>query len=103
LKVYLVARNRRLLFSLDGPGTLRARLSRFVVEAGHGTVSSLTGPRLAPWTGRLAALRLRSYVRFVRRSRSAVDGGTGRPRLEPRSGLAETLRRKRALRRELRS
>jgi GT2 family glycosyltransferase len=102
LKVYLVARNRRLLFRLDGPRTTRARLSRLVVEAGHGAVSTLTGPRVAPWSGRLGAVRLRSYVRFVRRSRAELDGAARVPRLEPRTGLLDTLRRKRALRRELR-
>jgi GT2 family glycosyltransferase len=102
LKVYLVSRNRRVLFRLDGPSTGRARLSRLVVEVGHGVVSSLTGPRLAPWQGRLGSLRLRSYVRFVRRSRSAPTRVTAEPLLVPRSTLVEALRRKRALRRELR-
>jgi GT2 family glycosyltransferase len=102
LKVYLVSRNRRVLFRLDGPNTARVRLSRLAVEAGHGVVSSVTGPPLAPWQGRIGALRLRSYVRFVRRSRAVSSGGTAQPMLGPRVTLLQTLRRKRALRRELR-
>jgi N-acetylglucosaminyl-diphospho-decaprenol L-rhamnosyltransferase len=95
LKTYLVARNRRLLFRLNGPHTARARAARTVVEIGHGVVSSLSGAGLAPWRGRLAALTLRRYARFVRKARSL--------RLEradvsfsPRPSLRAALQRKRS-------
>jgi hypothetical protein len=100
LKAFLVARNRRLLFRLNGPHTARARAWRTVVELGHAAYVTASGTGLAPWLGRYDALRLRAYSRFVRRSRSLA-----RPRLEPetaaRAPLAETLRRKRAARRAM--
>jgi GT2 family glycosyltransferase len=102
LKTFLVARNRRLLFRLDGPHTLRARLWRMPIEIGHAVVSSTHGARSAPWLGRLDALRLRRYTRFVRRSRSAYDPHVAVPRLTPRATLRETLRRKRAVIRSVR-
>jgi GT2 family glycosyltransferase len=96
LKTYLVARNRRLLFRLNGPHTLRARTVRTVVEVGHAVVSTLSGSGLAPWRGRVAALALRRYTRFVRLSRTAARNGARDVRLSPRPSLRETLRRKRA-------
>ena len=72
LKAFLVARNRRLLFRLNGPHTMRARTRRGVVELGHGTVATVSGGGLAPWRGRAEALRLRPYTRFVRRSRALM-------------------------------
>jgi N-acetylglucosaminyl-diphospho-decaprenol L-rhamnosyltransferase len=101
LKTYLVARNRRLLFRLDGPGGARARLWRLVVEAGHGTVATATGSGFAGWRGRAAALRLRRYAAFVRRARMVAQPTTTSPRLEPRATLPATLKRKLALRRDL--
>jgi GT2 family glycosyltransferase len=102
LKTYLVARNRRVLFRLDGPHALGARLGRLPVEAGHLAVSLSTGSGLAALRGRLAALRLRRYANFVRRSRTASAYGSAvEPRLPPRATLSGTLARKRALRRHL--
>ena len=96
VKSYLVARSRRLLFALDGPHTARARASRLVAEAGHAVVATAEGAGSAPWRGRLAAVRARRYVRFVRRSRAA-DPRHGQPPVLPRLGLLETRRRKRRI------
>jgi GT2 family glycosyltransferase len=101
LKTYLVARNRRVLFRLDGPHTLRARLERLPVEAGHLAVSLLSGSGLAAPRGRLAALRLRRYANFVRRARGVADVAAAEPPLAPRTSLSATLERKRSLRRHL--
>lgn len=94
LKAYLVARNRRILFRLHGPRSLRARTRRTVVEIGHGLWSSLHAGT-APWTGRADAVRLRRYVRFVRRARKRAGYETHEPPTPPpRVTLRETLRRK---------
>jgi GT2 family glycosyltransferase len=102
LKALLVARNRRLLFRLDGPTTLHARGWRPVTELGHALVTSLTGAGSAPWRGRIEAVRLRRYTRFVRASRRLVDAVVREPELRPRVSLRATLRRKRAISLELR-
>ena len=93
LKVQLVARNRRLLFRLHGPHALRATALRALVDLAHGMYSSLSTP-LAPWAGRLEALRYGRYLRFLRRSRGKqrCAGSYVRP---PRVTLRETLGRKR--------
>jgi GT2 family glycosyltransferase len=101
LKAFLVARNRRLLFRLDGPHTARARAWRAIVELGHAIVVTASGGGLAPWLGRRDALRLRAYTGFVRRSR-ALSPIAGEPETSPRASLARTLRRKRASRRAMR-
>jgi len=93
LKVHLVARNRRLLFRLHGPRSLGATAWRALFDVAHGAYSSFTTP-LAPWAGRLEALRFRRYVRFLRRSR-ARETCTGDYSSPPRATLRETLRRKR--------
>jgi N-acetylglucosaminyl-diphospho-decaprenol L-rhamnosyltransferase len=95
LKVFLVARNRRLLFRIHGPRSLRATGWRTLVDAAHGAYSSLGTP-VAPWAGRLEALRFRRYVRFLRRSRASE------PRVSTYAGpsratLRETLSRKRRI------
>lgn len=95
LKVHLVARNRRLLFRLHGPHTLRATVWRALVDLAHGTYSSFSTP-LAPWAGRLEALRYRRYVRFLRRSRGKRRS-VGTYRRPPRVTLRETLGRKRRI------
>jgi GT2 family glycosyltransferase len=96
LKAYLVGRNRRLLFSLHGPRTLRARAWRLLTETGHALVTSLTSP-VAPWLGRAEALRLRSYVAFLRRARAAYEPARTAPPLATRATLRGTLARKRAV------
>lgn len=96
LKTFLVARNRRLTFRINGPRTLRARVARVPVEVGH-VLYSLSGGSLAALSGRHDALRLRSYATFVRRSRALVDVGSSEPPFSRRGGLLETLRRKRAI------
>lgn len=100
LKAFLVARNRRLLFRLNGPHTIRARARRGVVELGHGAVVTVSGGGLAPWRGRADALRLRTYTRFVRRARGATPVANG-PATAARVSLIRTLRRKRATRRAM--
>jgi GT2 family glycosyltransferase len=100
LKAFLVARNRRLLFRLNGPQTVRAKMRRGVVELGHAVVVSVSGAGLAPWLGRADALRLRAHTRFVRRAR-ALTPAVVEPATAPRASLAETLRRKRATRRAM--
>jgi GT2 family glycosyltransferase len=102
LKAFLVARNRRILFRLNGPHSLRARLWRTVTELGHAVVTSSQGAGSAPWQGRLDALRLRTYTRFVRRSRGLVDRFAVMPELAPRATWGTTLKRKRAVSREMR-
>jgi GT2 family glycosyltransferase len=93
LKVHLVARNRRLLFRLHGPRSVRATVWRTVIDLAHAAYST-AGTPLAPWAGRLEALRFRRYTRFLRRSRGR------RPCVETQSRparftLRETLLRKR--------
>ena len=95
LKTFLVARNRRLLFRLNGPYTLRARVWRIPIEVGHALISTSFGTWSAPWLGRIDALRLRRYASFVRRSRAAHDAHVAEPPLTPRATLRATLRRKR--------
>jgi GT2 family glycosyltransferase len=95
LKVFLVARNRRLLFRLHGPRSPRATAWRALVDVAHGTYSSLGTP-VAPWAGRLESLRFRRYVRFLRRSRASEPrvAEYARP---SRATLRETLSRKRRI------
>jgi GT2 family glycosyltransferase len=95
LKVHLVARNRRILFRLHGPRSIRSTLRRTIVDVGHGIYSSLGTP-VAPWAGRLEAVRFHRYVRFLRRSRGtrARPGEYARP---PRTTLRATLGRKRRI------
>ncbi len=100
LKAFLVARSRRLLFRLDGPHTAAARLRRTFVDLAHGSVMTLLGAGAAPWLGRLDALRVRRYLKFVRRSRAMTE-----PRVEPELArsrpLREVLHGKLAARREM--
>ena len=66
-----------------------------LVDLAHGVYSSFSTP-LAPWTGRLEAVRYRRYLRFLRRSqgRQRCVGTYRRP---PRVTLRETLGRKRRI------
>jgi GT2 family glycosyltransferase len=96
LKTFLVARNRRITFRLNGPRTVRARIARVPVEVGH-AVYSLSGGSMAALSGRFDALRLRRYTTFVRRSRALVDVASMEPPFSRRRGLLETLRRKRSV------
>ena len=95
LKVHLVARNRRLLFRLHGPHNLRPTAWRALVDLAHGMYSSFSTP-LAPWAGRMEALRYRRYLRFLRRSRG-TRRCVGTYRRPPRVTLRETLGRKRRI------
>jgi len=97
LKTFLVARNRRLLFRLEGPRGLHRRLGRTVVELGHGLVSSTVGSPASPWLGRIDAVRLRRYTRFVRRARAEHDERSFAPPFSRPASLRATLRRKRAV------
>jgi N-acetylglucosaminyl-diphospho-decaprenol L-rhamnosyltransferase len=97
LKTFLVARNRRILFRLEAPSTLGARLARLPVELGHGLVSSTFSSVTAPWRGRLDAIRLHRYTAFVHRARTTYDDRSTRPHLTRRATLTETLRRKRTV------
>ena len=96
LKTLLVARNRRVLFRLNGPRSPRARAWRTIVEAAHAAYSS-RGTPAAPWAGRFDALLLRRYTTFLRRSREGHDSVVASPLLAPRASLRETLRRKRTV------
>lgn len=96
VKSFLVARNRRILFRLHGPHTLRAQLSRAIVDLGHGLASSAFGDTVAPWRGRADALRLRSYVDFLRRSRRRYDARVADPPRTRRAGLRAAWQRKRS-------
>lgn len=99
-KAFLVARNRRLLFRLDGPNTIRARAWRMVIELGHASVTTAgVGP--APWRGRLEALRQRRYTGFVKTSRALTDLRVREPELAPRAELGSTLQRKRRVSQEM--
>jgi hypothetical protein len=96
-KTWLVARNRRLLFALEGPRAARTRVGRAAVEIGHAAVSALLSRSAAPISGRADALRLRRYTRFVRRSRALHDERSSvLPLVAPASPLA-TLRTKRGV------
>jgi GT2 family glycosyltransferase len=94
LKTFLVGRNRRLLFRLHGPHSLEARAWRTLVDVGHAAYSSLGVP-VAPWAGRLDAIRSRRYIAFLRRARSAYERSDRPVVLAPRASLRETLGRKR--------
>ena len=96
IKVFLVARNRRLLFRLHGPRSIRASLHRLLVDAGHALLSTVTANALAPWLGRLDAVRLRRYASFLRRARAEHDAQIAEIQYSNRYGMLETLRRKRA-------
>jgi GT2 family glycosyltransferase/glycosyltransferase involved in cell wall biosynthesis len=95
LKTYLVARNRRILFQLHGPKSLRVRVLRTVTELGHASVQAWSGAHTASVRGRAAALRVRPYERFLRESNRAIELSDEAPvRLVPRATLMETLHRK---------
>jgi len=94
LKVFLVARNRRLLFRLHGPRSLRATTWRALVDTAHAMYSTLGTP-IAPWAGRLEALRFRRYTAFLRRARRRSEPGRADFDRPPRASLVATLRRKR--------
>jgi GT2 family glycosyltransferase len=97
LKTYLVARNRRLLFRVHGPHGVRVRLARGLTELGHAAVQTALTRRPEPVTGRVAALRLRRYARFLAASDRALAPARHPVPLAPRVGLGAALRRKRAL------
>ncbi len=96
LKVFLVGRNRRLLFRLHGPRGLRETAWRGVADLGHAAYSSLGTP-VAPWAGRLEAIRFRRYLRFLARSRAESGPCVAEYDRPPRATLRETLRRKRRI------
>ncbi len=97
LKTFLVARNRRLLFRLEAPAGIMARVERLPVDLGHAIVSSTFSSAAAPWLGRLDAVRLRRYTAFVRAARKTHDDRSTTPHLSRRATLLATLRRKRAV------
>ena len=96
LKIFLVARNRRLLFRLHGPRSLRATAWRSVADLGHAVYSSLGAP-VAPWAGRLEAVRFRRYIRFLGRSRAESGPCISSYDRPKRATLRETLSRKRRI------
>ena len=96
LKSFLVARNRRLLFRLHAPRSLRTRGWRVATEVGHAVWTIAAGAGTAPVVGRRDALRLRRYIRFVLASRRAAGEPIGSPvRLAPRVPFRQALIRKR--------
>jgi GT2 family glycosyltransferase len=93
LQTYLVARNRRLLFYRHGPHDYRARGWRMVSEIGHAAVSCAITRSVTPLRGRAAALRVRLYLRYLRRADATYC--TGSPDiLMPRVSLMSAFRRK---------
>lgn len=96
LKVHLVARNRRLLFRLHGPWSLRATGWRALTDLAHAAYSTVGTP-LAPWAGRAEALRFRRYTAFLRRARKRAEPCRADFDRPPRASLSATLRRKRTV------
>ena len=96
LKVHLVARNRRLLFRLHGPRSLRATGWRALTDLAHAAYSTVGTP-LAPWAGRAEALRFRRYTAFLRRARKRAEPCRADFDRPPRASLSATLRRKRTV------
>ena len=96
LKVHLVARNRRLLFRLHGPRSLRATGWRALTDLAHAAYSTVGTP-LAPWAGRVEALRFRRYTAFLRRARKRAEPCRAEFDRPPRASLSATLRRKRTV------
>lgn len=101
LKSHIVARSRRLFFQLNSPRDLRASTWRMLVETGHAAVSILGGGGMGPVLGRCDAIRQHGYTRYARASRKLQGGVVSTPPYAPRTGLLETLRRKRTVSREL--
>ena len=62
LKAYLVARNRRLLFRVNGPHGLRCRFARGVIDLAHMIHEVVALRSIAPIRGRVDALRFRHYT-----------------------------------------
>src|SRR5205085_1516281 len=87
LKLYLVARNRRLLFRLHGPHDLGPRLARMLAETGHCAVATLASRRLEP----AAARRSRALARAHPRARG--PGGRDRRGRRGRGALELGLER----------
>ena len=96
LKIFLVARNRRLLFRLHGPRSLRETAWRSIADLGHAVYSSLQAP-VAPWAGRLEAIRFRRYARFLDRSRAEPGPCIADYDRPKRATVRETLSRKRRI------
>jgi GT2 family glycosyltransferase len=96
LKVYLVARNRRLLFRLHGPWSVRATGWRALTDLAHAAYSTVGTP-FAPWAGRVEALRFRRYAAFLRRARKRAEPCRAEFDRPPRASLSATLRRKRTV------
>ena len=94
-KAYLVARNRRLLFRLHGPFGARSRVWRMLVELGHCSFQLIQTRSTAPLTGRLAALRTRRYIRFLKATGPHEPSATAVAALSERAGLRATFARKR--------
>ncbi len=93
LQTYLVARNRRLMFYRHGPHGLRARAWRCISELGHMAVSYALTRSSAPLRGRAAALCLRPYLHFLRRTDTIFLGGVP-DALIPRVSFRSAIRRK---------
>lgn len=93
LQTYLVARNRRLLFYRHGPHDLRTRVWRGITDLGHAGVSYALTRCTAPFRGRAAALFLRPYLRFLRRTDATFLRGTPDV-LVPRVSFRAAIRRK---------
>ena len=81
---------------LHGPHSTRATAWRMLIDAAHGAYSSLGTP-IAPWAGRLEALRFRRYVRFLRQSRAAEAPCLAEYERPSRATLRATLSRKRRI------
>jgi GT2 family glycosyltransferase len=70
LQTYLVARNRRFLFYRHGPHDFRARFWRAITDIAHAIVLTVVTRGSAPLYGRVAALKARPYLYYLRRQES---------------------------------
>lgn len=95
LQTYLVARNRRLLFYRHGPHGWRARMWRTITDVIHASVLCIATRSATPVLGRTSAIRLRPYLRFLRRADAANlmdDQGELIARVPFRAALQRKLR-----------
>ena len=103
LKLWLVARNRRLLFRRHGPRRLRARITRSIVDSAHAVFSATAYRSVEPFRGRAAALQKRSYISSLQNGDRRLALPSDAVQLTERTSLGETFRRKRAARRLMKS
>jgi N-acetylglucosaminyl-diphospho-decaprenol L-rhamnosyltransferase len=94
VKLWLVARNRRLVFRRHGPAGRRAVLLRLLVDGGHLAFSVLANRSLEPVRGRAAAAKARSYVSLLRQRDAQRLRSADSVTLDHSPSLLRALRRK---------